>query len=63
MEYQVETDSDKIKAVLEWIIPNSTKDLQSFLGFCNYYRRFIDGFDTIVKELEDLCRKTNIETN
>ena len=56
MREGVETNPDKIKAVLEFKIPNSTEDLQSFLGFCNYYRRFIDGYAEIVKELEKLLR-------
>ena len=31
----------KIKAVLKWQRPNNIIELQLFLGFCNYYKRFI----------------------
>jgi len=34
-------DPDKLKAIIEWKPPNNLKDLQSFLGFANFYRRFI----------------------
>ena len=31
----------KIKAILEWQRLNNITELQLFLGFCNYYKRFI----------------------
>lgn len=37
-------DPDKISAVKRSPIPNTVKELSSFLGFCSYYRRFIEGF-------------------
>jgi hypothetical protein len=40
----IRTDPDKIKRVLEWSRPKSKKDLQRFLGFCNYYRRFYENY-------------------
>ena len=33
------------------------KQLQSFLGLCNYYRCFIDGFGQIACPLNDLTKK------
>ena len=38
----VEMDSEKIKTVLEWDAPETVKDsdIQSFLGFANFYLRF-----------------------
>ena len=44
---RVEMDPIKVKAVLEWLIPNHKKDVQSFLGFTNFYRRFINGYARI----------------
>jgi len=34
-------DPKKIKAIVEWKDLESVTGLRSFLGFCNYYRRFI----------------------
>jgi len=34
-------DLKKIKAIIEWKDPKNVIGLKSFLGFCNYYRKFI----------------------
>ncbi len=34
-------DPDKVKAVVDWPIPNSRKALQRFLGFANFHQHFI----------------------
>jgi len=38
---QVQMEQEKIKAVKEWKTPMKTKDVESFLGFVNFYRQFI----------------------
>ena len=40
----VKMDPAKIEAVKNWPIPKMNKQLQAFLGFCNFYRRFIKNF-------------------
>lgn len=40
----VATDPAKISAVAEWARPATCTELQSFLGFASYYRRFVAGF-------------------
>ena len=40
--------------VSSWPIPTSRKDLQRFLGFANFYRRFIRNFSSIVSPLTKL---------
>ena len=52
---QVRTDPEKIAAVKQWKIPTSKKALQSFLGFVNFYRRFVRDFSKIAKPLHDLA--------
>ena len=48
---------DKIQTVLDWPEPRKVKDNQSFLGFANFYRRFIQGYSDIVVPLTRLTRK------
>ena len=33
----LQMSSDKVKTILEWLEPRNVKDIQSFLGFCNFY--------------------------
>lgn len=47
------TDPDKISAVRKWPVPSTVKELRSFLGFCSYYRRYIEGFSQIAGPLHD----------
>ena len=47
----------KIKAILDWPEPRKVRDIQSFLGFANFYRRFIHNYSEIVLPLTRLTRK------
>ena len=47
---------DKIKTILEWPTPQSPKDVRSFLGLCNFYRRFVRGFSMIAQPMTDLTK-------
>lgn len=55
-EHGVATDPDKVKAVTQWKQPPDLPSLQSFLGFCGYYRRFIKNYSIIVRPLTELCK-------
>jgi len=37
----IKMSNDKVQAVLSWKIPKSLTEVQLFLGFANFYRRFI----------------------
>ena len=50
-------DPKKVSSILEWPAPTNTKELQSFLGLANYYRRFITGFAKLSHPLNILLRK------
>ena len=50
-------DPRKVATIHDWPIPTRLKEVQSFLGFANFYRRFIDRFSTIVQPLISLTRK------
>jgi len=47
----------KVKTIQEWPEPKKVKDIQSFLGFANFYRRFIFNYSDIVIPLTHLTRK------
>ncbi len=53
----VSTDPEKLRAIRDWPTPTKTKDVRSFLGFCSYYRKFIQGFAGIASPLHQLTEK------
>ncbi|KAI0995691.1 Transposon Tf2-9 polyprotein, partial [Podosphaera aphanis] len=53
----IKMDPRKVETVKNWSTPKSLKDLQAFLGFANFYRRFIHGFSKIAFPLTKLSRK------
>ncbi|KAI0994388.1 hypothetical protein K3495_g13794, partial [Podosphaera aphanis] len=53
----VRMDPEKVRAILEWEAPTTTKGLRGFLGFANFYRGFIDGFSRICAPLTALTGK------
>src|ERR1700719_913554 len=50
-------DPSKTQTILGWPAPSRIHDLQSFLGFANFYRRFIDNYSGTVIPLTRLLRK------
>jgi len=50
----------KVKTIQEWLEPKKVKDIQSFLGFTNFYRRFIFNYSDIVILLTRLTRKNTL---
>ena len=54
---KVEMDPIKITGIAEWPTPMNKKEVQSFVGFANFYRRFIKGFSHHARALFDLTKK------
>ena len=52
----IEVDPEKVYVVESWQYPTSVKVIQSFLGFCNFYRRFIENYGIIAKPLVYLTK-------
>ncbi|SOV08049.1 uncharacterized protein UDID_17269 [Ustilago sp. UG-2017a] len=54
----IEMDPGKVRTVKEWPMPESIHDIQRFLGFANFYQRFIAHFAWIAKPLTSLVKPT-----
>jgi hypothetical protein len=54
---KVEMDPVKIAGVVDWLTPSNKKEVQSFVSFVDFYRRFIPGFSHHVRALFDLTMK------
>jgi hypothetical protein len=52
----IRMDPEKVLAITQWAYPDSVKQLQRFLGFANFYRRFIRGFSRIAAPLTSLLK-------
>ena len=50
-------DPAKFGAIVEWPAPKTVKELQAFLGFANFYRRFVDNYCGITIPLTRRLRK------
>ena len=61
----VQTDSKKVEAICGWPVPTTVTEVRNFLGFTNYYRRFIKKYAQVAKPLyklilgENASRKQN----
>jgi len=53
-ENKVVIDPVKVAGVHDWPIPENWTNVQAFIGFVNFYRRFIWDFSTIARPLFDL---------
>ena len=55
----IETHPKKIEAILNWPRPKTVTQVRSFLGFCNYYHKFVHKFAQIAKLLHNLLLGEN----
>ena len=55
----ISMEAERIEVVRKWPEPKSVRDIQVFLGFANFYRRFIQGFSEIAAPLTSMLKTTN----
>ena len=53
----IEVDPEKTQVIHNWRIPNTVRGVQSFLGFCNFYRKFIKDYSRIARPLNQLTKR------
>ena len=56
----VSPSADRIQTILNWPVPKSPKELRSFLGLTNFYRRFVHNYADIAAPLTDLTSSSHI---
>ena len=56
-ERGLQTDPDKIEAIVSYPPPTTTNELKRFLGLCSWYRRFIRQFSSVCAPLNELLKK------
>ena len=54
----VQLESKQTKAVKNWPEPKPERDIQVFIGFANFHRRFIRGFSRIAAPLTAILKTT-----
>jgi len=55
---RIAMSQEKVEAILSWEEPKSLSETQSFLGFANFYRRFIKDYSRVARPLTELTKKT-----
>ncbi len=58
--HDIQMEEEPIKAVRDWPEPQSIHDIQVFLGFANFYRRFIQGFSRLAAPLTSMLKTTSV---
>ena len=56
----IQMDNNKVKAIREWPEPRNLKEIQAFLGFANFYQRFIQGYSQICTPLTKMTKKEQL---
>ena len=57
----VRPEDSKIQAILEMSQPRTKKDVRTFVGMTEYYRRFVQDYTTIAEPLTKLTKKKSPE--
>lgn len=53
----IDFDPEKIKTIMNWLVPTNVADIHSFMGLVGYYRIFIRGFSKVAYPINSLQQK------
>ncbi len=56
----IQKEEKQIKAINDWLNPQSVRDIQVFLGFANFYQQFIQGFNKLATPLTSMLKKISV---
>jgi RNase H-like domain found in reverse transcriptase/Reverse transcriptase (RNA-dependent DNA polymerase) len=56
-EGRISMDPVKLGGIKDWPVPTTVKQVRSFLGFGNFYRKFISHYSDLARPLNDLTKK------
>ncbi len=56
----IRMEEKRIKPVRDWPELQSVRDIQVFLGFANFYQRFIQGFSRLAASLTSMLKTTSV---
>jgi len=54
---RIAVDPEKIKTIMEWLVPKDVADIRSFMDLARYYRRFVEGFSRVAYPISSLQKK------
>jgi hypothetical protein len=57
----VEMSTRKVEAIRSWETSKNLKEVQRFLGFANFYCRFIENFSGVARPITDLTRNKGLD--
>ncbi|QRW27791.1 Retrotransposable element Tf2 protein [Rhizoctonia solani] len=52
----ISMEKDKVQAIMDWLEPQNVKQVQSFLGFANFYRCFVPNFSCLARPVLDILK-------
>ncbi|XP_020205258.1 uncharacterized protein LOC109790505 [Cajanus cajan] len=55
-KFGVQPDPDKVKAIIDWLVPLSLTGLHGFLGIIDFYQRFVRHYARIASPLTELLK-------
>ena len=56
----IQPDGEKVKLVKEWPVPDSIKACRQFVGLTRYFRKFVQGFPSMIPPLTSMFRKDTV---
>jgi hypothetical protein len=56
-------DPDRVATVASWPEPKTIRDVQVFLGFASFYRRFIEGYSRVARPPTNLLKPTGADSS